>query len=621
MSRVDPYYLVAEATAFASYCAPGRSIDAPLGISLELANASVVPALDGLRLRGAPPESAFRTGTATRAALRLLLKDKSVVRVLLAEPLLPPRGLRLRRADAPRVKLPERGPHSGPRSKLLLGIVDNGCPFAHQELRDGATTRVVSLWDQDGNVGAGLGAIPHDFGYGRVLDRADLDRLIRAATSRDGSVDEDFCYRLAGYDQVSRRQTHGAHSLGLLIGGQQNLRATVPSNFDRNVNRNPLDRALCAPTDIAFVQLPQALMDCVSVAALEQHALDGFRHILKVGKDAGYEGVRISFGYESWVGPHDGSSWFEAAVAELFDDGLPLEIYMSAGNSRNRRAHAALRPRDGKATVRWHVPAGNEIPIFLEVWLPPRVITKVEMQLRTPDGSCVTVPAKRTGSRVHAAHGNAVMAVCSSHALGSRQGVALMRIAPTHTLSVGSPRAPHGIWELSLSGLPDESGEIHARLGRVQGDSNSPRAFQQPEFVDRFADELRKADESGTLNGHACGKGTVVCGVFYSKSFPYGKVLEDFGPSLIERGRSTGYSGAGPTGTRARPDVSLPMEDGIYDEGTMSIGTRSGSVWRMRGTSTAAPAAAGLSVAVRSPRGPKTLDSDPGLGQTVLENI
>jgi hypothetical protein len=620
MSRSDPYYLLAEATAFASYGAAAESTDAPLGISLELAKGNAVPAADGLHFRAAPPKSAFLTGRATRAALQVLLKDKRVRRVVLAEPLLPPRGSRLRRGDAPRVPLPAPRLHSARRSELLLGIVDNGCPFAHQELRDDDGTRVVSLWDQDGNVGAGLGDVPHDFGYGRVLNRADLDRLIAAATSRDGSVDEDLCYRLAGYDQVSQRQTHGAHSLGLLIGGRRDLQAALPSNFDRNLDPNGQDRAQRTPADIAFVQLPQVLMDCVSVAALEQHALDGFRHILKVGKEGGYKRVRISFGYESWVGPHDGSSWFEGAVAELFDDGLPLEIYMSAGNSRNRRAHAVLRPRDRKATVWWHVPAGNEIPVFLEVWFPPRMVTNVGIELRGPNGLCLTVAEKRTGSRVYGGQGSAQIAVCASHALGAEQGVALIRIAPTHTWN-GSPRAPHGIWELSLSGLPDKSCEIHARLGRVQGDSNSPRAFQQPEFVDRFAEELRKADESGTLNGHACGKGPVVCGVFYSARFPYGKVLEDFGPRLVESGRSTSYSGAGPTGARARPDLSLPMEDGIYHEGTMSIGTRSGSVWRMRGTSTAAPAGAGLSAQRRSPRGPKTPHSDPGLGETVLETI
>src|SRR4029450_4161594 len=122
-------------------------------------------------------------------------------------------------------------------------------------------------------------------------------------------------------------------------------------------------------------------------------------------------------------------------------------------------------------------------------------------------------------------------------------------------------------------------------------------------FVGR-TETVRKADERRTLNGHACGeKGPLVCGVYYSSErFPYTQIWDNFrrgddfsrgDAPKVPRGHSAIYSGAGPTGgKRTQPNLSLPMEDGLYLEGTVSIGTRSGAVWRMRGTSTAAPAGA-----------------------------
>jgi hypothetical protein len=173
--------------------------------------------------------------------------------------------------------------------------------------------------------------------------------------------------------------------------------------------------------------------------------------------------------------------------------------------------------------------------------------------------------------------------------------VILIRVSPTQSWDSAGGAAPHGIWTVTLEGVQPEEPEsyeerepkIHAYLGRVEGDANSPHRAHQPIFVGRSRDK-DAMDKARTLNGHACGQGSRVCGVFYPKSFPYPTVPDEHGGRQPARSQAADYSGAGPTGHRPRPDVSLPMEDGLYHEGTLSIGTRSACVWRRR-TSTAAP--------------------------------
>jgi len=641
--RPDPYLLLAEATGFVGYRDPHGAESAALGICGEFVPGNGPFKGEGVALR-APKDSLFFTGTATPKALRRLVGDSRIARVQLAQALRPPRAERVIRKAPARLRPPSGHPR-GPASKVLLGMVDSGCPFAHCELRKGGRTRVVSLWNQDLEAASGTCAAPTGFDYGVAFSGADLDAFIHAATSSDGSIDEELCYRLAGYEQVLHRQTHGSHSLGLMAGA----RRPRPNPDCVQVFAPLADHFDSSSADIAFVQLPQALLDCVSVAAMERHALDGFRQILDVAKNGDYEQVVISFGYESWVGPHDGTSWFERAVAEMCNPDREsqrrpkLKLVMAAGNSRNRRAHAAISAdANGQATVQWHVPPGNEVPTFLEVWLPAGP-DKVHMELTPPTGGSVITSGFGEAPQIWPSEKDAQMclAACDEHALGSANRVVVVRASPTHNWDGAQGAVAHGIWTLHLKRLASNATNIHAYLGRVQGDPNSARRVYQPEFVRRWG-QPDERDRQYTLNGHACGdkgKGAVVCGVFYPGDFPYAQIRDDLTNTIVARGQAAAYSGSGPTrGARQSPDVSLPMEDGIYRAGTLSFGTRSASVWRMSGTSTAAPAAARLYADGIDPtipnapiqsRGSKPLDCpppmaamphkpDPALGQEVL---
>jgi hypothetical protein len=598
---LDPYFVLARRTDFAGYQSTGGQPLGAYAVSVQLTGPDVKhPQVTGLKIREAyvEAEAAYLTGTVTPEDYDELLLDKNVARVQFAQPLLAPRTLRSRRTSFPTPQLQPAAGNSTPRSDTLLGIVDNGCPFAHQALRSGSSTRILSLWNQDQETcPADLGTVPAKFGYGREFSRVELNQLLATATDAAGSVDEDLCYRLAGYEQVFRRRTHAAHSLGLLVMSRPS--GLRPERFRPTLESSP------AGSDIVFVQLPQTLMDCITVAALEHHAVDGFRHILAITRRDGYKKVVISFGYESWVGPHDGSSWFEGALASLVQEaktkGIQLTFFLAAGNSRNRQSHAALRAAQGTASLQWQVPPGNEVPTFLEIWVPT---TEKDLTVEvTPPGQPPLGKLHWGESLLFPATGQPSVGIVMhrSTVLGTGGYVILIRVSPTQSWDSARGAAPHGIWTVTLEGVqPEEPAsneekepKIHAYLGRVEGDANSPHRAHQPIFVGRSRDK-DAMDKARTLNGHACGQGSRVCGVFYPNSFPYGTVPDEHGGMQFARSQPADYSGAGPAGHRPRPDVSLPMEDGLYHEGTLSIGTRSACVWRMKGTSTAAPAAARL---------------------------
>ena len=623
---LDPYFVLAKATRFADYLPPDEQHDKErqFAASVELRTETSRPELVLPFARGASAGSRFFTGTVTAAEFEALSADSRIARIQFAEPLAAPRAAKPRWTSSPSVTLLESTKSRSTRSKTLLGIVDNGCPFAHQALRRGASTRILSLWIQDSKARRGsLGRTPAHFGYGLEFRRDELDQMLSTATGASGSVDEDLCYRLAGYDQLLHRRTHGAHSLGLLAGPRR--WRVQPGMLAGDIVAAPAALTLSS-ADIVFVQLPRTLMDCNSVAAVEHHAMNGFRHILDVAHANHYEELVISFGYESWIDAHDGTSWFDSALGDLLVEArkkLRAELFLAAGNSRIRHSHAAVSRQEG-AVLQWHVPPGNEVPTFLEIWAPPDQ-DALRIQV-TPPGRG-PLPELHWGESYvtpRAEHAEVGIAMHRSTVLSKDHRVILVRVSPTHSWE-GRATAPHGLWTVSIGGI--KGADIHAHIGRVEGDSNSPRRTCQPMFVGR--DQEEALDECRTLNGHACGNLARTCGVFYSKTFPYSDIpvesRSEGKPFRPAHDQPADYSSAGPAGGRQQPDVSLPMEDGLYHAGALSIATRSASVCRMKGTSTAAPAAARLFAEERLafsklPGYPlKELPPDPALGLQALD--
>ena len=160
----------------------------------------------------------------------------------------------------------------------------------------------------------------------------------------------------------------------------------------------------------------------------------------------------------------------------------------------------------------------------------------------------------------------------------------LVRIAPTRSMDARQAQAPHGQWTICLNNASGGVCGIHAYIGRVQADRQSPHRGRQAHFVGRRPSE-RAGDLAGTLNGHACGPEVIVAGAHHANWFPYAR-----SPDGPLHGHSTQYSGAGPSrGARKQPFASVAVDDGVVHSGRLGAGTRSAGLTRMTGTSAAAP--------------------------------
>jgi hypothetical protein len=638
--RQDPQLAIADACDFVDH---GGNLLQPWPVSIEVDHAQYRPSgVKDLQINVAHAGSAFFTALATRAAIAALAKDNRVRRILFAAPQVPQRPWPRWPLSAAPAALCSTKRDGKPPSRVLLGVIDDGCPFAHPDLlRPDGELRVLRLWNQDSDPSAG--PPPAGFSYGAEFSRADLHSLRMAARSAGGSVDFATCYRAAGMPRLQHRFSHGAQVLGLLAGRLRWRGATRPKqSLVQMIESGESAR----DADIAFVQLPQTVLQSVSVPALEHHAYDAVRYLCNLAATHDYQQLVIVLAYESWIGSHDGTSWFEQALDTLLNparsaprnlNGLRTHVVLPAGNSRQRSAHAYVASSETEAELHWHVPPGHEVPTLLELWAPLDA-AGIEVRVTPPGGVASpwlawgTASSWGTGAECRAC---ALMHPSSPGSAGRPQ--LALRIAPTAPWR-SRVSAPHGVWTLSLRGSTGALNDLHARIGRTAPALRGHLQVIQPHFIQRTAEEAG-LDRLHTLNGHACGIHVTVAGASLATDYPYVNQ-----PAVDNRGRprrfllpgdpaglsqlqtrSAAYSGSGPTeGRRTGPDSSIALEESGLWAGVLSPGTSSASVVRLSGTSASAPLLARWSVTppskVTKPTPNQTqAPDDPAMGARVIE--
>lgn len=467
--------------------------------------------------------------------------------------------------------------------RVVLGVIDEGIPFAHARFRSAGGSRIAYLWQQAALGNGQLGNRP-----GRILDAAVIDAALAAA---DG--DEDRVYRAVGgldYLQpgvkaLGRSRSHGAHVLDLAAGAD-------PSE---HVDDRP----------IIAVDMPNAAIGDPSGSLLTPHALLGLLFILEKARAMRRPGetlpIIVNLSYGPHEGPHDGTSILETAmdylIAASAASATPMRIVLAAGNARQARAHAAfeLRPRASQ-TLAWRLQPGSLAPSRLRIELPRHPALGVEVELVSPSGG---PRVAGSGSMPQACLRDAagrVIAQVSYLATGSIRAVELT-VAPTgRDPAVGAqPVAPSGLWTVIVRNLNQHRPlHVHAWIARSDTPSGRPARGRQSYFDDpddaRFDAVGRPllvdppgttsyVRRSSTLSGIATGALTDVVGA---------RAVEDPAPRR--------YSSAGPhlnpLRPRAAPESLAPGDRSAARRGVLAAGTRSGSVRAMNGTSVAAPQAA-----------------------------
>lgn len=247
-------------------------------------------------------------------------------------------------------------------------VVDDGCPWARSDLRvPRGGSRLRSLWYQrvPGSRIADDEALPHPWG-GLQWDTQGVNAWLRRV-----GAEPVVAYAHWGDAHLRRRTSHGAHVLGLLFDAARRPGASAQSH-------SPGAESAPAPgptgPDLVFVQLPEHIRSTVSRAALTPWVLEGIAHGLRFAGTSHRAVATLSL--ESYDGPHDGSSLFEAGLQALIEHArcrlqVQLRVILAAGNGHQRQIAAAMDLQPGvTTTLHWALPAGSERAAWLEIWCP-----------------------------------------------------------------------------------------------------------------------------------------------------------------------------------------------------------------------------------------------------------
>jgi subtilisin family serine protease len=217
---------------------------------------------------------------------------------------------------------------------IVVGIVDYGCDFVHNNFRTPGGTRLLYLWDQNGKKNP-----PDGFGYGQEFDDVAINRALNAANP----------YESLGYEPGEG--SHGTHVMDIAAG---NGRATG----------NP---GVAPEADLIFVHVSTGDVGREQTFGDSRHLLEAVDYIFTKAQALDKPAV-INLSLGTHGGPHDGST----LVEQTFDEILITPgraIVLSAGNSWKRKSHAFdTIEAGGRRTLRWEIDRNDESTNELEIW-------------------------------------------------------------------------------------------------------------------------------------------------------------------------------------------------------------------------------------------------------------
>ncbi|MEM8591025.1 MAG: hypothetical protein AAGF13_00715 [Pseudomonadota bacterium] len=467
---------------------------------------------------------------------------------------------------------------------VVIGIIDDGIPFAHRAF-DGPAgrTRLEACWMQ-GAPGDGSGRVR----FGREITADDITQL--RATHGD---DEDAIYRetgaLGGNGQAPSSLigdgAHGAHTLGALAQGSD------------------------VQVRIIAVDLPPAATWDTSGYGKEMFMLAGFHYIFdRAEKLAAAHGkgdlpmvVNISYGYAG--GAHDGQGVIEAAMDEIVEARrakAPTGFTMGSGNMFLDLTHAQVELAAG-ATMQplpLRLLPDDRTSSFVELWLPAGArASDVDVTLHGP-GAAFGPPGPVAATLSGAAAVGGQLTVHDITWEGAKVGQLsadqsrsgrwrfLIALAPTEKDQPGN--APSGLWHIAVADTRS-SGAAHNLRFWVQRDISYGRGNTgaRQSFFDDPANKLvdkpmRVLEEDtpgaavqrlGSLNGMATGATSLVAGA--AKGW---------------RSKAELYSSASHGSDPVQANVAATVSANQAEMGRMGLTSRSGQQARMTGTSASSPA-------------------------------
>jgi hypothetical protein len=487
-------------------------------------------------------------------------------------------------------------PDAAPRpaaGRTVIGIVDDGCAFAHQQFRDAqGGTRVRWLWQQDGvpdapGRRAPLWSAPAGLHYGAETTAARLSALMQPGPS--GAIDEAAAYRDAGMDRLALGLP--AHGIGVMdfAAGRSDPMHRQMGDHGPMFPAGTAAADAAGQADIVFVQMPRRAMQDASGAWLTVHVLDAVHYVLSRAGNAERVVVNISLG--AFAGPHDGSSLLEAALDALIEQHAPrLLVVVAAGNGYRHAAHAELDLAPGETLpVRWDIPVDDRTESFVEAWAaaaqegatpePP----VLQVQLDPPRGCRDPRPVLGPGASwawydAGAASRQPACVVLNAAAGAGRAGASrlvLASIAPVQPMRSAAAAARSGGWTLWLTNAGPVRARVHVYVER--DDPPFGGSARQTVLVGDGEPDAAPVCPLGTLSSMATGRHTIVVGAHRLRD----GTLAPFSAS--------GPSREPPGPGRVGPDLTAPGAGGERSH-LLAASAHSGGAWvPCQGTSIAAP--------------------------------
>jgi hypothetical protein len=506
-----------------------------------------------------------------------------------------------------------------PPGSLLIGLLDDGCPFAASQFlktltSGGVSTRVRAIWDQNRDKqpvtinGSDFGqTLPDDFDYGLEYRRdfapalaagkIGLDDWIGLHSTPANGIDEDSCYAEAGFTSLAFQTAHGAHVMDVLAG-------TIPLSsrlgpFPPGDRRDPpswkpgTDAASTA--EVVFVQFSDDNLRDASGVWLPGYALQAIQYVLSFAKLNVTNNVIINLSYGPTTGPHDGLWQLETALTALVSEyngtgGKPkLDVVLAAGNSYLTESHVVFRGHQQPDQVEWiwRLPPDNTVLCFAEVWMKTVDAADIVVTLTSPSG---------TSYSSNVVTPNPSPAGVGSPTPGSSDDT-MWRLEVKPTVATAGLLAEHGDWTIKVTGVPEHAA-VHAYVARTDPNMNMITGAKRSFFVDGEWEQTRSASASCTLvDGEFDKSGSLIHrhGTLNGTATAEDSSVHVAGGYVVLDGRKSPYSSAGPARRgplpyrRVGPDYVMPCDESYALQGILAGGTRSGSVFRLIGTSAAAP--------------------------------
>lgn len=491
-------------------------------------------------------------------------------------------------------------PEPAMTGQTVLGVVDFGCPFAHEHFSapDGGT-RIRHLWDQGRSPGwpasTGLWREPSDFAYGRETAATRLQACLNlgaeqaAGRPNDRRLREQLCYAIAGLPELLASWSHGAMVMDVAAG-----RGFVPPGI-----LDPLMQDAAGAAEIVFVQLPEPAITDLSGGWLAVYVIDAIEYILARAQGADHIVINLSLG--TYAGSHDGQSLLECALDHYAS--LPgVVIVLAAGNvDVERPVHAqalSIAPGD-TSTLYWQVPPEDPTQNFLELWYQwaDGSAGGVEIEVEPP-GSAAPISISGRGARTLERRSAALGLTAAQRTLiggavladdsraGGRNGLLLVSTGPTRTdppMPDWPLPAPAGRWTIRVT---NHAGKVPAHLQvdawverNEPGRSASGDVMQSYLQASDAQSGFKALAQAGTLTGQSCGSRTIVVGNYVA------------GSGLLAVDSARGPARQIDAAPRVGPDLVAPGARVLHGQlrGIAAAANLTGNTVEQSGTSLAAP--------------------------------